>query len=94
MHPPTRSALRKAGTPSRAASLCARFKFDGETEELQLETMDGYAAELQYFADCVNEARQPLICSPRDSANAVYLAHELLASRAAAGARRTLSFPC
>ncbi len=66
------------------------YKFDGETETLELETMDGYAAELQYFADCVNEARQPLICSPRDSANAVYLAHELLASRAAAGARRNL----
>jgi predicted dehydrogenase len=66
------------------------YKFDGESETLELDTMDGYAAEIQYFADCVNEGRQPLVCSPRDSAHAVQLAHALLASRASGGERRSL----
>jgi predicted dehydrogenase len=66
------------------------YKFDGEKEALDLETVDGYAAEIAYFAECVNEGKQPLVCSPRDSANAVHLAHVLLASRAAGGQRLTL----
>ncbi|MFN9458374.1 MAG: Gfo/Idh/MocA family protein [Acidobacteriota bacterium] len=66
------------------------YKFDGEKETLPLDTVDGYAAEIQYFAECVNEGKQPIVCSPRDSANAVHLAHLLLASRAAAGARISL----
>lgn len=66
------------------------YKADGETEELPLDDADGYAAEIQYFADCVNNGRQPEICSPADSASAVYLAHQILASRAAGGKRISL----
>lgn len=66
------------------------YKADGEVEDVRLDEVDGYAEEIRYFADCVNQGRQPEICSPAESADAVRLAHRILASRAADGKRLDL----
>jgi predicted dehydrogenase len=60
---------------------------DGSTEELKLEDVDGYAAELQYFADCGNTAKSPAICMPGDSAFSVLAARRMVESRGKGGAR-------
>jgi predicted dehydrogenase len=53
----------------------------GESQKLELPDIDGYAAELQYFADCCNTNKTPEICRPEDSAEAVRLAHAMLSAR-------------
>jgi predicted dehydrogenase len=58
----------------------------GEAEALALEDVDGYAAEIQYFADCVNAGKQPERCMPRDSAQSVHIALCMNESRARGGA--------
>ncbi|MBM3755105.1 MAG: Gfo/Idh/MocA family oxidoreductase [Acidobacteria bacterium] len=63
------------------------YKADGEAEELQLDDVDGYAAEIQYFADCVNENKKPVICSPVESALSVRLALAMNESRAHGGSK-------
>jgi predicted dehydrogenase len=60
---------------------------DGSKEALELETVDGYTAELQYFADCVNDGTSPAICLPADSALAVQSARRMVDSRSKDGAR-------
>jgi len=58
----------------------------GESAAIALDDADGYAAEIQYFADCVNNGRQPELCMPRDSAMSVHIALCMNQSRAAGGA--------
>ena len=58
----------------------------GEAAPLPLDDADGYAAEIQYFADCVNAGKQPAMCMPRDSAQSVHIALCLNESRAKGGA--------
>lgn len=58
----------------------------GEAQVLELEEVDGYAAEIQYFADCVNEGKQPVRCMPRESALSVHIALCMNESRAKGGA--------
>lgn len=65
----------------------ALYNAAGETASLALDDVDGYAAEIQYFADCVNEGKQPEICMPRDSALSVHVALCMNESRARGGAR-------
>jgi predicted dehydrogenase len=59
---------------------------NGESTALALDTADGYAAELQYFAECVNQNKQPELCSPVESALGVALALAMNESRAKGGA--------
>ncbi|MBI2690103.1 MAG: Gfo/Idh/MocA family oxidoreductase [Acidobacteria bacterium] len=57
----------------------------GESSALALDDVDGYAAEIQYFADCVNAGKQPELCMPRDSALSVHIALCMNESRANGG---------
>jgi len=50
------------------------------------DNFDPFAAELQYFADCVNSGAAPDFCPPRQSALSVALARFILESREANGA--------
>ncbi len=63
------------------------YREDGTEEALDSPEIDGYAAELQYFADCCNEGRQPALCPPRESANAVKLTRLMLEARNRNGER-------
>jgi predicted dehydrogenase len=58
----------------------------GEATALALDEADGYAAEIQYFADCVNAGKQPEMCMPRDSTQSVHVALCMNESRAQGGA--------
>lgn len=58
------------------------YRADGESEKLPQPQKDGYQAEIEYFLDCASAGKQPEICSPRDSANAVILTKLLSDSRA------------
>lgn len=62
------------------------YTADGESAALALEDVDGYAAEIQYFADCINAGKQPERCMPADSAMSVHIALCMNESRARGGA--------
>jgi predicted dehydrogenase len=57
------------------------YREDGTAEKLPLVDRDGYAAELEYFVECCRTGRQPEICPPRESANAVKLGRLMLEAR-------------
>ena len=44
------------------------FKRYGGGEEVPLEQMDGYVAEIGYFAECCRRGEQPSLCTPESSA--------------------------
>src|SRR5262249_37453791 len=56
---------------------------DGVTSEYRFSPggVDAYTAELQYFADCCRNGRQPVLSPPRESADAVKLMRLLLDAR-------------
>jgi predicted dehydrogenase len=66
--------------PFGAATL-KRYGADGEEQDLALPGTDAFAAELAYFARCVNEGKQPEFCPPEQSAAAVRLMQDMLESR-------------
>lgn len=57
-------------TAGRPATL---YSAEGGAEELTLPQQDGFAAELAYFASCVNSGKQPSRCPPLESAQATKL---------------------
>ena len=57
-------------TAGRPATL---YSSSGGAEELKLPAVDGFAAELAYFASCVNSGKQPGRCPPLESAQATKL---------------------
>jgi predicted dehydrogenase len=65
----------------------ALYREDGTVLKLEPEERDGYAAEIEYFIDCCNTGRQPEICPPRESANAVKLTRLMLEARNRNGER-------
>ncbi len=54
---------------------------DSGTREYSTDDADPFAAELEYFADCVHRNLQPLLCPPQQSAQAVALLRFMLESR-------------
>jgi predicted dehydrogenase len=58
-----------------------KYAANGEASDVQLPETDAFAAELQYFTDCVNEGRRPEFCPPEQSAAAVRLMLDMLESR-------------
>ena len=60
---------------------------DGEAEVLPQAEGDAYAAQIAYFLECCRAGRQPDLCPPRESADAVSLAHLMLDSRTRNGER-------
>lgn len=63
------------------------YREDGTEQKLELCTRDGYLAEIEYFIDCCRSGRQPEICPPRESADAVKLARLMLEARNSNGER-------
>ncbi len=59
----------------------ALYREDGSEEKLALPERDGYADELRYFVESCSAGRQPELCPPRDSADAVKLARLMLEAR-------------
>ena len=57
------------------------YRADGESEPLPQAEKDGYAAEIEYFVECCRTGRQPALCPPRESAQAVALMRLLLEAR-------------
>jgi predicted dehydrogenase len=53
----------------------------GQAQALPMDGSDGYRNEIQYFATCAAERRQPVLCPPRESANAVKLARLAMKAR-------------
>jgi predicted dehydrogenase len=53
----------------------------GSGEEVALESTDGYAAEISYFAECCRTGEQPSFCTPSSSAEAVHLALGMFEAR-------------
>lgn len=63
------------------------YREDGAEEPLQTRERDGYAAEIEYFAECCRTGRQPEICPPRESADAVKLTRLMVEARNSNGDR-------
>ncbi len=59
----------------------------GSGEEVALETADGYAAEIAYFAECCRAGAQPALCTPESSAESVRLTRALFDARSSNGER-------
>lgn len=65
----------------------ALYREDGTEELLKAGERDGYAAELEYFAECVRTGTQPEICPPAESADAVKLTRLMVEARNMNGER-------
>jgi predicted dehydrogenase len=63
------------------------YRADGAIEELALEDVDGYRAEIEYFQECCKTNSSPDRCPPRQSAAAVALARQILEARNRNGER-------
>ena len=63
------------------------FGAKGGSQLLELKPSDGYAAEIDYFAGCCDNAQFPDRCPPADSADAVKLMRLMLESRQRNGAK-------
>lgn len=59
----------------------------GGGEEVSLESMDGYAAEIAYFTECCRTGEQPSLCTPASSAESVRLALAMFEARSRDGER-------
>jgi predicted dehydrogenase len=66
---------------SSAATGPVLYRADGESEPIPMTERDGYSAEIQYFVECCRTGRQPTLCPPRESAQAVALMRLLLEAR-------------
>jgi predicted dehydrogenase len=54
-------------------------------ENLTLDKVDGYAAEIAYFAECARSGVEPVRCRPEESAHAVRLTLAMIGARARNG---------
>jgi predicted dehydrogenase len=59
----------------------------GGGEAAALETVDGYAAEISYFAECCRTGDPPSLCTPSSSAESVRLALAMFEARTKNGER-------
>lgn len=59
----------------------------GGSQVLELQSQDGYAAEIAYFAACCRSGQAPDLCPPAESADAVKLMRLMLESRNRNGAK-------
>ncbi len=63
----------------------ALYAADGCETPLPAPETDGYAAEIEYFAECCAGNRRPDACPPEESAAAVAVMRLLLESRSRKG---------
>ncbi len=59
----------------------------GGAGEVALESTDGYATEISYFAECCRTGNQPSLCTPSSSAESVRLALAMFEARTKNGER-------
>jgi predicted dehydrogenase len=59
----------------------------GSEDEVPLESVDGYAAQIAYFAECCRTGQQPALCTPASSAESVRLALAIFEARSKNGER-------
>jgi predicted dehydrogenase len=59
----------------------------GSGEEVPLESVDGYAAQIAYFAQCCRTGEQPALCTPASSAESIRLALAIFDARSKNGER-------
>ncbi|MGA3187938.1 MAG: Gfo/Idh/MocA family oxidoreductase [Bryobacteraceae bacterium] len=59
----------------------------GSGEAVTLEPVDGYAAEIAYFAACCRSGEQPSLCDPASSAESIRLALGMFGARSKNGER-------
>ncbi len=59
----------------------------GGGEVVALDEVDGYAAEIAYFAECCRTGEQPSLCTPSSSAESVRLALAIFQARSKNGER-------
>ncbi len=69
------------------------YRANGDVELLPLTDGDSYAAEIAYFAECCAKNRQPELCPPEQSAEAVELTRLLLEARNRNGERIHAIYP-
>jgi len=70
---------------STAGRVPTLYTADGRTEVLPMKDADGYVMEIEYFLTCCREGKQPELCPPQESADAVALARCLLDARSRNG---------
>lgn len=63
----------------------ALYRAGGGREQLPVADVDGYQSEIEYFVECCRTNRQPELCAPEDSAEAVRVAGWIRESRARGG---------
>jgi predicted dehydrogenase len=66
---------------SSAGRVPTLYRSGGRAEELALENVDGYRAEIEYFAECCRAGQNPERCTPESSAEAVRLTRALSEAR-------------
>jgi len=59
----------------------------GGGEGIALESIDAYAAEIAYFAECCRSGDQPALCTPSSSAESIRLALAMFEARSRNGER-------
>ena len=77
------SVVTEGGTIeySSSGSPPTLFSADGKTHLLAVEDYNGYRAEIEYFAQCCREGREPAVCPPEQSAETVKLTRALADAR-------------
>jgi predicted dehydrogenase len=63
------------------------YDAEGEETAVEVSSKDGFEAELEYFAACVESGAAPYRCPPRESATAVRVTRAMLESRNRNGER-------
>jgi predicted dehydrogenase len=83
-------ASGEGGVIEYSSAGCPPTLYTGAQEALPLNGGDGYTAEIDYFIECCETGRQPVLCPPRESAQAVELMRLLLTARERKGEK----IPC
>lgn len=63
----------------------AFYRADGVAEKLPVKGTDGYRAEIEYFLDCCRHGKNPDLCTPESSAEAVAFSRIMLDARSKNG---------
>jgi predicted dehydrogenase len=67
---------------SSAGRPATLYRADGAVEPLDCPEGDWYRAEIEYFLECCRTGAEPALCPPGESALAVKLGRQMVASRA------------
>ncbi len=77
---------------SSAGQPLTLYSAGGDADPVPGSDADPFESELSYFIECASTGRQPALCPPEESAQAVRLAQYMLKSRDRNGERLTCKF--